>query len=282
MAAVNQVRLISEDYGQDKGVWSGARVYEVEFESTTCTVHEALSVPSIPQQRDAWEAGKSAIAIRRRARRDTTDLTIIKVTIQYSSDQEEKNQASENPLDWPMEVSCSSLNATEQYFEDVDGNPVANSAGDLFSSMPERNVSEGLVYRLVKNRTSRRTAIIWPLLGHLNNGPITIGGQSFSAGQAYLDQFTISNQKTTQLSNGQNIIYYVETLEIIVRPSWDDVFDDRGLNELVGGDFIPIKDAENNPVVVPHPLDGAGLAASIPAKITRKPYQQKTWAVLLA
>lgn len=99
-----------------------------------------------------------------------TDGLHFMVTASYDNTTPE-DAAPDNPLDRAPVVSFSFSRSTIQVFRDRDGNPIQNSAGDLFTTPIEKDVSD-LVWSIVRNEAGVTTEQIEKYQDALNSDTI--------------------------------------------------------------------------------------------------------------
>ena len=287
--AVSSVTLLSEARSRDGATFRGTRRYRVEFDADEFSIGPAITAndgtESIPSVGDSWSAG-SALEVVGYSADNRGDPRGATVDVSYSSDQDEQDSATEDPTTVAARITARGADQTVPYFRDESGTPklVTNSAGQAFNELPERIRPEGVEFQIVRRVSTKRTSTLWSLYWSLNNASVTIDGDTLAAGEAALSDFGYSEKKTVEKNDGTTVTFFEETIKIIARPSWDDVFEDRGLDELDAGELVQILDKDGNPVTKPYPLDGSGAAKANPtdepAQITFKPYAQKSWAAI--
>lgn len=288
---ISNLRVVKESNGwsaRPNLVETATRVYHADSDSVDDTNADLKALAGFPALGDAFESGSNMDAIEITIDRlNGTEQFTYTATVQYSSDRTQKEDAeyATDPINKPARVTINTVSVTERYFTDTAGNSVVNSAGETFSELPERDAAEVVEFSIVKNVASRRTATLMGLRHTLNAASIIVDGVTIAAGKAKLEEISYSDEQVVDNGAGGTVSYYVETLKIVARSSWDDVFDDRGLNELDGGELKPILDTNGDPVVLPYPLDGSGGPQSspttAPAQITRKPYASVSWSGLI-
>lgn len=272
--ALESVELISEQYGVSQGTWTGTRVYAVRFDDIEFDQDDILdaddSTTAIPSVGDAWAVGKPAKAIGKQYA-SSDDQLQVKVTVNYSSKQEDQSQTIENPLSRPTQYSYSDSEVTEPYFRDTDNLPVVNSAGDDFADLPQRGRSVGTI-QVTRNVASYNDGTAESYRDLINNSSRTINGTIYLA-----NTLRIVGWGATGPHEENGTTFWTETISVAKNVNgWLDTYEDRGLNQLESGKPKPILDAKNEPVTTPYPLDGSGVAqasaTTAPAIITRKPY----------
>lgn len=290
--SVKSVTLIKESGGRAKGSQARTRVYQVELTDAAAEgIDDALAADdgseAVPQIGDEWKSGSSIKAVSANGSRMSGDQLTYQITVQYSDQTDEQNEAIENPLNRPAEITTRGVSRAEPYFTDADDEPVANSAGELFSDLPEREVAEAVEYQITKFVSSRNTSSLQAALKTLNNSSVTIDGDVLSAGQAFLSDFNVG-PKQEKVVGVSTVTYYKRTVTVYARADWDDKFEDRGLNgfdiSASGVGLVPIRDSEGGKVATPFPLDGLGFAKAAatdtPAEIVLKPYERSPWPSL--
>ncbi|MEM8783893.1 MAG: hypothetical protein AAGE65_13695 [Planctomycetota bacterium] len=278
-----EITIEVDRIGTREGTTRGTRVYVVEGNSNldpdevranTSTTVNGITLPAMG---DAYNTGSPAIVIGKEAELESPQC--VKLTVSYSSKATDQATAIENPLARPTLYRYGGQPFTEPYFRDVDGEPNVNSAGEEFADLPQRQNATGVI-EITDNVASFDNAANDSRRNTINGSTVAIGGQSYAEATVYVDQIEANGPF---VENG--VTYYTRSVRLLTREAgWDDVFEDRGLNELDGGELVPIKDQEGNQVQLPYPLNGSGSAAAsptaTPAQIVRKPYVRASFAWL--
>ena len=154
----------------------------------------------------------------------------------------------DNPLDKPAEVSLHFNDVYKPLTEDLDGDDVVNSAGDLLEG--EEYLDGKLVLRIRKNQASLNLDDIRQNLYGRNNGTF------FGVAQGYWQWVGFSCEERWLGDCGT---YYPCEYEFELDPDKHErTFVDMGLNEKDGTDRVAIRDKFHAPISAPVPLDGSG------------------------
>lgn len=273
--SADRVELISTSYNRDRGAITAEKIYQVKLPGTDHTARDAESATdgtnAIDDIGDPFVDGDNAKCIGRRAQKTTKDQHIYDVTVSFSSKSEDQDQTEEDPLARDTDYDYSDSAITEPYFRDTDDNPVVNSAGEEFADLPQRERSIGRI-RVTRNVSSFSDSTAQGFRDRVNSSSVTVNGTTYAAKTLRIAGWSASGPS---VENG--VTFWTETIDVAKNEDgWEDKFEDRGLNELDSGELKPILDSEDNPVVLPYPLNGSGSAASsptaTPSQITRKPY----------
>ena len=278
-----EVQVKSEELKTAKGIRTGTRVYDVTSDDVDDDVHGAETADdgttAIPSIGDAWDGTlTTCLVIGRSVKHGGDDDPLYyEVTIEYSSEQ--TGQEIENPLSRPTQYSYDDNIVQEPYFRDTDDLPVTNSAGDDFAALPSRGASEGVIV-VTRNVSSFNDLTAESYRNTINSANKTINGVTYTARTLLIAGWSATGP---HLENG--VTFWTETIRIAKRAAtWDDKFEDRGLNELSSGKPKPILDAKNQPITAPYPLNGSGAkrvnVTDAPAVITRKPYAAGSFPTL--
>jgi hypothetical protein len=209
------------------------------------------------------------------------------VTVEYSTAQDKQAQA-ENPLLRPAEIVWGSTESTETFFRDANGNAVANSAGEPFQTLLDRETSE-LTISITRNEETHNAWFAESYSHTINSNIVTIDGTSFAPGVLKLSPITAT--KTTE--NGYTF-YRVSYSIKVRRDGWKITVLDTGFNELIDPNpddedvakvLRPIVDGTTGmPIKNPWPLDGHGRKKpnpdDPPAQGQVQPYTEKDWSAL--
>lgn len=279
--SVVSVSLRDERYEFDGSGYVGQRIYRVVMDNpasddATTALSATDGVVSVPAIGATWGQAK---AVRKSAAK-VAEGVAYDVTVQYSSKSGDQPEEVENPLNRPWEYSYDDTPITEPYFFDVEGLPCANSAGEPFDTLPEREVTIGQI-TIVRNVASFDDSTAQGYRDKINSDSVTIRGTTYAAGQLRIR--AISAQGPFE-ENG--VTFWRETIVVAKKADkWEHKFEDRGYSELDEGKLKPILNADGEQVVRPWPLDGSGAAKASPtdepATLVRKPYLATTLAGLL-
>jgi len=146
--AVDSVTPLLTDAGQWTGEHSegNARKYTVTYQ-VICTSkldgpQVALGASGIPAMYSAYAIGNDsdpeALCVKRAPRlvSRTSAGNIWHVDCEYST-QASTNQANSDPTQWLPRISGSYAQYTRALEQDIDGNPIATTAGEVFNPVPE-------------------------------------------------------------------------------------------------------------------------------------------------
>jgi hypothetical protein len=279
------VTAVNESFEQrrswrDAAGWHHARVYEVTCDNPDDGTNAAAKAAGLPVWNAAHPSGDGTrVQSINAAAVKGSELDFV-TTVQY--DVPQSDQGADNPLSRPAVISVQSNETTEEYFYDVNDDPVVNSMGFPFETVPTRDGSEFVIV-VVRNQATRNIAADESYNRTVNDGNVTLDGQVFAAGT--LKMSPIQSEKVFE--NGYT--YYRYTYRIKAnRDGWMQVFKDATFYLKEGGvaKEITVEDENGLPVAIrqPWPLDGAGsLKANLddePAEIEFEPYEPKNWGPL--
>jgi len=270
-------------FSDNKGLEKTAtEYYAVTFDApgTDVQAETATGVPvyGAPHPDDA-----TRIMIHSRAQCIDPDASL-RLFWQVQCDYSNVSEAVSNPLTQPAAITWGGSKDKEAYFFDFSNvpQPVVNSAGEPFEKLPERERTR-ITATFSKNVPGNYSVLnLVAAKDKLNAAPFLFDGVTIPTGQAKICEPKLSEKKTLILSGGGSvipIIYRVLSLTLEFEDSWDDVFEDRGYNELDNnGDLTPIVSGKPPTAVKkPYPLDGDGGAADDPttpgAALPYKPYK---------
>lgn len=286
--SVTDVTMTTEEYNVSKGTYTGKRIYQVSVnasasaEAILTATDGADAIPSINDTWDGNDTGDDGLkCISKKVKRWQEDLYTFEVTVNYSSSSEEQEQAQKtttSPLAEPTQYSYSDQMFQEPYFRDTDDVPIVNSAGEQYAQMPTRDASRGSI-TITHNVSSFNDATAEGYRNKINTASATINGHSYAA-----RTLRVRSINATGPSERNGVTYWKETWVILKNlDTWDEVFEDRGLNQLdTNGEPKRILDADGIEVSKPYPLDGNGAAKALPtdapATGTAKPYLATSFA----
>lgn len=161
----------------------------------------------------------------------TESRRIYEVEVRY----EEDSDTATDPLDEPPDVEWTMRTYQEAVRQDIDGNPVQNSAGEYFEEpvTRQRHVPQYTLRRNVgtfdANRADKYTDT-------LNDSLTKLGGINVSATYAKIDEWTAKSKSK------RGVGYWEETVKISLnRDNWDDSVMDQGFRALdTSGNLAPI------------------------------------------
>ena len=213
------------------------------------TVLQAAALPFLGQP---YPNDPSSYCNSLRARNEGASPFFWTVTATYSNERE----ASDSPLDDPVEFSW----ATEQFQEvaasDNQGQGIVNSAGDPFDPPTMRDVSR----RTVTITSNEPFVPTWVLSYQdaVNSDAINIDGLSIDVGQAKCQQVSVSPERQRN-----DVTYRIVTLTIhLNNDGWGFKILDQGFRERRDDDDEPvnIENADGSFPNAPVLLDGSGKA----------------------
>ncbi len=276
--SVESVSLQSERYEYDGEGYVGEKVFRVVMtdpaNDDAVTAYSANDgTTAIPDIGDEFKAGSAAKAKSKSASRVSEGLAY-DVTVSYSSKSRDYPQTVENPKTRPWEYSYDDQTISEQFFFDETDEtplPMANSAGEPFDTLPEREVTIGQL-TITRNTDSFSDSTAQSYRGKVNDAAVTINGVTYLAGTLRLRTWSA---RGPLVENG--FTYWQEVITLAKRADgFDQKWEDRGYSELSSGKLIPIRNEAGDQVVKAWPLNGAGAkkpnATDTPAVLTRKPY----------
>jgi len=114
--------------------------------------------------------------------------TTWRVDIEYEV--REKAEKQENPLNDPILISWSSQQYSEVRAYDIYGNPIVNSAGFPFASLPPITVAGVLI--TIRRNYANIPSWILNYVNAVNNAVWTVDGVSIAAGAAKVENINIS------------------------------------------------------------------------------------------
>jgi hypothetical protein len=184
----------------------------------------------------------------------------------------------ENPLSKPIEVEYNPKSSQETYFKDRSTTPkyAVTTAGEPFSELPTRDTGR-LYFTVKKNVAHTVNYADFEQYSdeeglRVNDDIVTIDGRSYAAGTLKAFPPRLSAVKEMNGTKYRELSVDFEAKA----DGWDQVFESRGLYELVFTKPTRIAGEDGTPVEMPWPLDASGVAqatANTPgAEITLKPY----------
>ena len=165
-----------------------------------------------------------------------------------------QNQWIENPLMRPDMLRWQVSSEQRDVFEDINGQPPINSAGEL---MPFNANVSGMVYAatITGYRNTYKVPFGSNVKWHLvNSNTLNLNGVSIPVGQARLDGVESSDE----IINGYPVVSHSWTLKFNA-DGWDERILNAGFNEKSGSGLQPIFKG-NAKVKTPWPLDSGGAA----------------------
>lgn len=254
--AIVEVRLVKEDGHLDANGAHYTETYYVRSDSATESVASILTASfggvSIPAMRAAHPDDASAKVTKVGSARPLGGPATTKwnVTVQY--DDITSDTPEDNPLNDPVRISWGHRTYTEVLEEDIHGNPIDNSAGDMFDP-PLEQASHGLTLRVVRNEASFSASEAHDFADTINSNSCTICGLSIPGRVGKVIE--ISGEKAER--NGQAYWTVTYMLEFN-RRTWDRRPIDIGMYYLDAGERKQFVDKDKRPMQKPQRLNGSG------------------------
>lgn len=236
--------------------------YRFVSDSTALGPDEALnratttSPEPIPSIGDFYNVGSDfnphAVCRGRSARRGDK-LTHWDIEIQWGplEGDEEDDDFQENPLLRPVKYRLETETFTQLLEEDKDGNAIVNSAGKAFETPVEKESSRMVLVAEKNYGTLQEIINLNITYSQKVNETVYKGGQPRT--------FYCRQISSGELQTENGVEYYRAAFFFAWnRNTWDVKLVDQGYEELVGGELVKIKDANDEDIVEPRPLDGAG------------------------
>lgn len=253
-----------------------------------------VAVPSIGSEhpdREGYFASKYEISQPEGAAKNTLDVVVKYTPNIFEVGEGQQPEIINDIEEWGWDDSTTD----RELLTDMDGNPVVNSAGDVFASVPSVE-SPSPTFTKVMNFKSRQSG--WgQYLCTVNQSAVTIGGISF-------DPRTLLCTVSEKLNIGNAVFPYRYTVKLRYRSNkvklaqantetecgWDVALTDAGMREKVNGKLkiIQVESAETGEmcnVSTPELLDGQGSAVARsgsgeppePYNFRFKAYAAATW-----
>lgn len=224
--------------------------YQVLMDSKTATRLEAATIAGLPITNVTRSSGGYTVCKTKSARRNETNPRLWEITCTFSSEVEEGSEEQDpetNPTEWVPVWTSKRERLVENQAEDVNGDPIANSAGQPFAG--------GVAIP--------RTIPVWEFwqFEPATVTDIQIADRCETVNNATFKGFAA---KTLLLSVNDSSVgfYYGQRLRLTQyslkhnKKDWRFRAQDRGTAFLNGGNLEPYTDEEGN--VINGPLDGAG------------------------
>lgn len=163
-----------------------------------------------------------------------------------------------NPLLRPLEISWSTEKITEAIDEDINGNPIANSAGTKFD--PPIEITRRVLKITIKRNFIDPKEDHADYLDHVNEKAFL----GYAAEMVLFDDF----ETHREFENG--MFFFPRQYTFLVKTTgnvgWKRRPLDAGYYQIVGGQRVEIQSpATGQPVSEPWPLNGAGVALAVGA-----------------
>lgn len=284
MAIVSVKRLFRETSsqtvnGQRQIVWNYLVKTDAMSDGPEAAEGASDGVTSIPAYGSAHPTDATCVVKSRVAQPISDDPFNFLVRVTFETIKGNASEEIQDPLERPWEYSVTADESTEDYFRDVDGNPLVNSAGQPLRQLLQRDNST-LVINLVYNYASFLPSVSEPYKNTLNAAEIIIKGETYPARKLKMSPITMQ-----EVTEGSTTFYRVTYRIKYSSDGWDQVYEDRGDCFLSSGKLVPIHQQDG--IQVPPegwPLDGSGgmqtNANDPPSQIQRVPYADKDWSPL--
>lgn len=295
--AVVKVRRLFEESGQataDKGATkvSERHIYLVEFD-TVATLQSAIgatdgstTAPVLGQQLAGVQSFVKTIDLERLA----TTPKVIRLTANYESiDRDEEDEQTEGNR-WNIEVSVKSVAVSETVYQDKDGDPIVNPAGQPYEpSLTKEFYDQEISITFDCLASAVNGSSIDDAIGMINESTTTmkIAGvtRTYPANTLKLTagEYAPKNEKITVGDPPTLVDVWRVSLNFYFRrDGWPRKVLRQGLYELDGTDLVPILDANGEPVTKPRYLNAAGAVTDTPSFDTWEIEDTTSFATLLA
>lgn len=308
VVVVNEAIESRQGEARDDGFLTRRKMFIVQVDDIDTTENEILAHSSIPQRLDPWYDPETGLE----------DLTLF---VNYAEVRQD-----ENPYIWHVTVNYSNRFYTdrlrldmhvETYMEaleyDHTGNPIVNSAGELF--IPGREIEKGiLVFTLTRVETAFNPLVIWDYLYTLNQVPFFAHGNRFLERTCLITDIRANDRRQNAMDH--EVTYTIKTklwnlaaanttiadrtaaitgvaanLATALRNAventspWDYVVMDAGFayRDSITDKLVPIISQNGERPTSPQKLNGAGLvlaASAAPFWLRFKLYRQTDWSPL--
>jgi hypothetical protein len=288
---------------QVQGQESGHRTYTSVFRVYTDTVYDGASTVMIygglPQLGDPYLWGNSfdygarlnALPVVRLERDDQNARKIWIATCTYTTrGRQLEQQPPDDPLTWPWKVSGDADEWTEEAAEDVDGEPLMNSAFQQLRGKQVERFRTRRKWVLTKNFATVNQTMIDYFEGSVNRSTITILGAVYPPETLYMRRITFTREWYAY-----NTPYFPHTFNIDCNPEgFRRKIIDKGTMQVIPGtgnvfdpaDMTAITDPVTEDQIERY-LDGAAspLAAGEPSVILNAPhgfklYDDEEWNII--
>lgn len=149
--------------------------------------------------------------------KETNSRLIWNVEVAYDEDRDRTSSPTSEPADLRFGVRTERV----VIWQDKDGNPIVNSAGQWFDPPIVKDVHY-LTLAVVRNVTSYDPELAQDYMDTVNSDTVVIAGLTLSEGQARLDEWTASSEEARGIS------YYREQIRLSFDADWDDNILDLG------------------------------------------------------
>lgn len=223
---VKELNRLDWDEGPD-GEETAVIEYEILLDSYNTSISTILAHASVPDRRSAHPENSNALCVERSIKRvqDFDDLLILTAKFSTRPDFGEDN---EDPLNMLIKGGMSSAFREVPAYYDAFGQPLVNSAGDLYEGLSKKQRIRQI------NVTANYAAIpnyLFDLAETLNASAVTIHGKTYPAGTCYLSNVKMPDEPTR---SKDGVSYWPITFDVEVNPSgYHIILPDKGLHELV-------------------------------------------------
>lgn len=232
-------------------------IWQVTYDAPPTTADDVRTAThggnTVPLFREAHDDDANLKVVSVDVAMEGMNRTSYLVTVEYETDRADTPE--DDPLDDPVQVSWSGREYTESIVEDIDGNPILNSALDPYD--PAYVVDkQRLMVRIVRNESlpSYSPADADDYMGSINTDNVTIAGLTVTARQAKLNVYAADKQ----YRNGT--WFWRVTYEVEFKASgWVAKLVDHGLYRWTG--------AVTNPASVKRPCIVNGKEAEVPQRL---------------
>ena len=178
----------------------------------------------------------------------------------------------ENSADAPIKLERGEWVERYVYPYDNSGNIYANTAGEPFGEVPERERHYPL-FRIIRRERAFDDVSMAVYRDTVNSTAWTVAGITYPSRTAKC----VSVDPGPMMGHQDIGLYYTVKYEFIIRPvpawtdvtgtsyqGWDDQLANVGFNQKVSGALVPITDSKGQYVSEPRPLTSAGAAITYP------------------
>lgn len=226
VSAVNELNRFEWEEGPE-GDETATIEYEVLLDSYNTSISTILAHASLPDRRSAHPENSNALCVSRSLRRLDGFDDIVIITAKFST-RPPVGEDNEDPLNMLVKGGMSSAFREVPAYYDAFGQPLVNSAGDLYEGLSKKQRIRQI------NVTANYAAIpnyLFDLAETLNASAVTIHGKTYPAGTCYLSNVKMPDEPTR---SKDGVSYWPITFDVEVNPSgYHIILPDKGLHELV-------------------------------------------------
>jgi hypothetical protein len=218
---------------------------------------------------------------------DDDNAHIFDVTVEYDDDFEgmdKEKPTDNNPLNRPVVVQGGFNEHDEIIYQDLDNNPIKNSAGDPFDPPPTRKAG-ALRFSMTKNYPTLNLGILRAYKNAINSDA-WFGQAQYTARIANVSFSRVIEEVQNGENDHQTWVYWPYTFEFeVAEPdvgdgTWHMVLLDQGYRHTQAGDPLPIRNTDGTPVTQPSLLNGSGALSTTPHFLTFNIYRALPFAAL--